>query len=87
MCIFFRKVDLPKALADVMNHQEEQYVKRVVVQILRRYARSTTNRIDDALVDEIETRLLYPNRRITKKPQLTPLVMPDTVRFSGYEDE
>lgn len=86
MCILFRKTDLPKALADVMNHQEEQYVKRIMIQILRRYARSTTNRIDDALVDEIETRLLYPERRI-KKPTLKPLVMPDTVRFSGYEDE
>jgi hypothetical protein len=59
MCFLFRKLDLSKALADVMNHQEEMYVKRVIIQILRRYAKSTTNRLDDALVDEMELRLLF----------------------------
>lgn len=60
MCFLFRKLDLPKALADVMNHQEEMYVKRIIIQILRRYAQSTTNRLDDALVNEMEHRLLFP---------------------------
>lgn len=82
MCFLFDKVDLSKALADVMNHQEETYVKRIIIQILRRYAQSTTNRIDDAFVDEIELRLLFPERKVA------PIVIPETgIRFSGYEDE
>jgi len=88
MCILFRKFDLSKALADVMSHQEEPYVKRVIIQILRQYAKSTTTRIDDAFVDEIEIRLLFPERYTALKRKVAPLIVPDgCVRFSGYEDE
>lgn len=80
MCFLFRRTDLPKALADVMNHQEEPYVKRVIIHILRRYAHTTTNRIDDAFVDELELRLLYPQRfkARQRKVELDALVMPDS---------
>ena len=84
MCIWFRKLDLPKALANVMNHQEEAYVKRVIIQILRRYAYSTTNTIDDALVDEIETRLLFPERHQAQKQKVE---LETLVHFTGYENE
>lgn len=45
-----------------MNHQHERHVKRMVISVMRRYAQTTDNKVDDALVDELEKRLLY-NRK------------------------
>lgn len=59
---FWRKNDLSKSFADIMNHQHERHVKRMVISVMRRYAQTTDNKVDDALVDELEKRLLY-NRK------------------------
>lgn len=58
-----KQYDLSKAIAIVMNHQEEEYLKRIVVRIMQNYANTTTNDIDNALVDEIEKRLFPIDRR------------------------
>lgn len=62
MCWLFRKPDLSKTLADLMTHQEEKFVKITIIAMMRRYARTTSNTIDDALVDEIQRRLLMTYR-------------------------
>lgn len=46
-----------------MNHQEEDYLKRIVVRMMQNYANTTTNDIDNALVDEIEKRLFPVEKR------------------------
>lgn len=51
------KWDVTEAIAVVMNHQEEAFIKRMVVRIMQNYANTTTNDIDNVLVDEIEKRL------------------------------
>ena len=52
-----KSYDISEAVAVVINHQEEAFMKRMIVRILQNYANSTTNDIDNALVDEIEKRL------------------------------
>jgi len=49
--------DISEAVAMVINHQEEAFMKRMIVRILQNYANTTTNTIDNALVDEVEKRL------------------------------
>lgn len=56
----FKYPDLHRAVALVINHEETTYIKKIIIRILRDYAKSTTNLVDDALVDEIEQRLLSP---------------------------
>lgn len=51
------KNDISQAVAIVINHQEEAFMKRMIVRILQNYANTTTNTIDNALVDEVEKRL------------------------------
>jgi len=53
------KYDLTEAIALVINHQEEAFIKRMIVRVLQNYANTTTNDIDDAMVDTIE-KCLFP---------------------------
>lgn len=56
----WRHLDLHKAVAILMNNEDKRYVKKMIVRILRDYAKRTDNVIDDALVDEVERCLLTP---------------------------
>lgn len=49
--------DITVAVAMIINHQEDPYLKRIVVRIMQNYANTTSNTIDNELVDEIERRL------------------------------
>jgi len=57
------KYDLSEAIAVVINHQEEAFIKRMIVRLLQNYANTTTNDIDNAMVDEIEKRLFPRDMR------------------------
>lgn len=59
MCLFKRTIHLDEAFAKLLNNQQEQYVKRCVIHLMEQYAKTTDNKIDDALVEEIKMRLLY----------------------------
>jgi hypothetical protein len=56
----FKYNDLHRAVALVIDHEDTRYIKRIIIRILRDYAKTTENTIDDTLVDEIEKRLLFP---------------------------
>lgn len=58
--VCWRHLDLHESVAIIMNHEETNYIKRIIIRILRDYAKRTNNMIDDALVDEVERRLLTP---------------------------
>lgn len=53
----FKYPDVHRAVATVINHEETNYIKVIIIRILRDYAKRTNNLIDDALVDEVERRL------------------------------
>lgn len=53
----FKYPDIHKAVALVINNEESNYIKTIVIRILRDYAKRTNNLVDDALVDEVERRL------------------------------
>lgn len=50
-------IDLHRAVALVISNEDSKYIKRIVIRILRDYAKNTSNLVDDALVDEIERKL------------------------------
>jgi len=50
-------IDLHQAVALVVSNEDTRYIKRIVIRILRDYAKNTSNLVDDALVDEIERKL------------------------------
>ena len=54
---------MSEAIAVVINHQEEAFIKRMIVRLLQNYANTTTNDIDNAMVDEIEKRLFPRDMR------------------------
>jgi len=63
MCFLFKKsMDIDEAFAQLLNHQHEQYVKRCLIHLMEQYAKTTDNKIDDALVEDLKMRLLY-NRK------------------------
>ena len=53
----FKYPDIHKAVALIINNEESNYIKTIVIRILRDYAKRTNNLVDDALVDEVEQRL------------------------------
>ena len=57
VCGWCKQDDISKAVSVVINHQEEMFIKRIVIRIMQNYANTTTNDIDNALVDEIEKKL------------------------------
>ena len=57
VCGWFKQDEISKAVSVVINHQEEMFIKRIVIRIMQNYANTTTNDIDNALVDEIEKKL------------------------------
>jgi hypothetical protein len=56
----WRRIDLHKAVAILMNNEDKRYVKKMLIRILRDYAKRTDNLIDDALVDQVEQCLFPP---------------------------
>lgn len=50
----WRKIDLHKAVAVMITNEDKRYVKKMIVRILRDYAKKTDNLVDDALVDQVE---------------------------------
>ena len=64
MCLLFKRtIGMDEAFAQLLNHQQERYVKRCVIHLMEQYAKTTDNKIDDALVEEIKMRLLYNTTR------------------------
>lgn len=63
------KLDPTRAIAVVMNHQNELYMKRMIIRILQNYANTTDNDIDNEVVDIIERMLLYPRSNIDLRSQ------------------
>lgn len=51
------KTDLTRAAAILINHEHERFAKAVVIRILRDYAKTTDNLVDDDLVDLLEEAL------------------------------
>ena len=47
-------MDLHKAVAVMITNEDKRYVKKMIVRILRDYAKKTDNLVDDALVDQVE---------------------------------
>lgn len=56
----FRYPNLHRAVATIINNEESLYIKKMIIRILRHYAQKTNNTVDDAIVDELEKRLLDP---------------------------
>lgn len=64
MCFLFKKtIPIDEAFAELLNHQHERSVKRCVIHLMEQYAKTTDNKIDDALVEEIKMRLLYNTKK------------------------
>lgn len=53
----WKNYDLTRAVAKVIRHENSNFIKYVILRILRDYAAQTTNTIDNDLVDEVERRL------------------------------
>jgi hypothetical protein len=51
-------MDIHRASAVMTNYENTRFVKYIIIQILRDYANYSDNLIDDAIVDEIQRRLL-----------------------------
>lgn len=55
------EITLAKARKKILNHEHSYFVKSLIIQILKDYAKEIMNTIDDELVKEFE-------RRIFEKP-------------------
>lgn len=58
------KLDPSEAIAVVMNNKDEWYMKRMIVRLLRMYANTTDNDIDNEVCDIIEEMLLRPKKYV-----------------------
>ena len=56
---YFRGVPLYKSIENIIKNEDTLFIKAVIIEILRDYAKKTDNLVDDALVDEFEKRLLF----------------------------
>jgi hypothetical protein len=50
-------LNLHRAVGVLIQNEDTVFVKRIIIRILRHYAKSTATAIDDELVDEIQRRL------------------------------
>lgn len=57
----FKEYTLAKARRKILNHENSPFVKRLLIEILKDYAKDTSNCIDDALVKEFEKRIFMPS--------------------------
>lgn len=65
----WRHFDLDHAVGMIINHEESRYIKKIIIKILRDYAQRSNNLIDDALVNEVERRLLYAHTPLQQQLQ------------------
>lgn len=54
-------MDLEKAMAVMLNHRHEKFVKQILVHMMEEYAKTTDNTIDDKFVNAFRERLNVDN--------------------------
>jgi hypothetical protein len=64
-------IDLEKAVALMINHRDEKFVKQILVYMMEEYAKTTDNTIDDKFVNMFRERLNVDNEVL--------------IRFDGYD--